>query len=551
MADYSLGGGFSSGYGDGGLGLGGGYDGGGNTNPGGQGLGGGTYSGGGYSLGDGYSNSGGSGYGANWGGAIGGGYWDEGGGFSPNSFPATSYTAPSYSSSSFSSPAASYTPSNFDYSPASAYSGPSTELGATPWGGEVGLKMPGSTGTSGLGLQGTDNYDDWAENPWMKGLKKLGIGVLSAHPATRVPMALYNAYNAFQAGKPGQAAGQAVGALTGNGLYGGLANIGVNAARGQNVSGDVSGLMGGMIGSGLGGAIAGPFGAAVGGDLGSYGFQAMNKLGGPTTGQANPSIKDGGSNGLLDMFNSQQQVGKDYTPSASVEQALAPYGGASGTSDKAPTDYGKVVGAGLAGLMQLYALNQSKGMSKDQAMQAAQNQQANQLKIDALTAQINGPSGIRPPSVRSPNFNAINAKMEGMFGAGSSAAQQLRQTLDRKDAAAGRRSQYGPREVQLLSALTQMRAQAEPGYMNAEISAANAANQGAFNIYNTQSQERQQQLQRLIAAQQMGMTNSTAGLSSQFQAQNNADTRRMQTAATLYGVGKETGAFDYLGSLFN
>jgi len=59
--------------------------------------------------------------------------------------------------------------------------------------------------------------------------------------------------------------------------------------------------------------------------------------------------------------------------------------------------------------------------------------------------------------------------------ANSAAAQQLRQQLDRRDAASGRRSQYGPREVELQAKLAQMQAQYAPGLMNASTSANNQA----------------------------------------------------------------------------
>ena len=61
--------------------------------------------------------------------------------------------------------------------------------------------------------------------------------------------------------------------------------------------------------------------------------------------------------------------------------------------------------------------------------------------------------------------NSINQ----MFAPDSPYAQQMQQELARKDAAAGRNSQYGSRAVQLAAALTQARAQALGGnnYANA------------------------------------------------------------------------------------
>lgn len=52
--------------------------------------------------------------------------------------------------------------------------------------------------------------------------------------------------------------------------------------------------------------------------------------------------------------------------------------------------------------------------------------------------------------------------LSGMYGQNSPFAQQLRQQLARKDAASGRRSQYGPREVELQARLAQMQAGLAP-----------------------------------------------------------------------------------------
>jgi hypothetical protein len=46
--------------------------------------------------------------------------------------------------------------------------------------------------------------------------------------------------------------------------------------------------------------------------------------------------------------------------------------------------------------------------------------------------------------------------LSGLYGQNSPYAQQLRQSLERRDAASGRRSQYGPREVELQAKLADM-----------------------------------------------------------------------------------------------
>jgi hypothetical protein len=60
--------------------------------------------------------------------------------------------------------------------------------------------------------------------------------------------------------------------------------------------------------------------------------------------------------------------------------------------------------------------------------------------------------------------NYVN-NLSGMYGQDSPYAQMLRQQLERRDAAAGRRSQYGPREVELQAQLAQMNSRnAQPIY---------------------------------------------------------------------------------------
>lgn len=90
-----------------------------------------------------------------------------------------------------------------------------------------------------------------------------------------------------------------------------------------------------------------------------------------------------------------------------------------------------------------------------------------------------------------------------MFGPNSAYAQQMRKELERRDAAAGRRSQYGPREVELQAKLAQMAAQYGPNISQA----------------NNQSQAIAQQ-------------------------------RRAQTLNSLYAMAKESGLLSKANDLF-
>jgi hypothetical protein len=68
--------------------------------------------------------------------------------------------------------------------------------------------------------------------------------------------------------------------------------------------------------------------------------------------------------------------------------------------------------------------------------------------------------------------------LANMFSQNSPYATQLRQQLARRDAAAGRRSQYGPREVELQAKLAQMAGQMAPHQMAAR----NAGNQNMMQM---------------------------------------------------------------------
>jgi hypothetical protein len=74
--------------------------------------------------------------------------------------------------------------------------------------------------------------------------------------------------------------------------------------------------------------------------------------------------------------------------------------------------------------------------------------------------------------------------LASMYGPNSAYAGQLRQQLERRDAAAGRRSQYGPREVELQAKLAQMMAQAGPGIMNQNLAAQQQASASRNNQLN-------------------------------------------------------------------
>jgi hypothetical protein len=66
------------------------------------------------------------------------------------------------------------------------------------------------------------------------------------------------------------------------------------------------------------------------------------------------------------------------------------------------------------------------------------------------------------------NYQSVIDEINRLYSPDSAYAKQMKQALDRKDAAAGRNSQYGSREVELAAALTNSKAQAltSSGYGN-------------------------------------------------------------------------------------
>lgn len=357
-----------------------------------------------------------------------------------------------------------------------------TSPNVTPaWQGMVNLpQIKGPTSTN----EGEPGF--W-NSEFGKKLKQFGLFALRVHPATRTPMAIYGALDSLFGGKPSQGMGQIVGMATKNPLLGGAVQLGMDAFSGKPVGGQ----LGSTLGSMAGGATGGPVGAALGGMAG----------------------------GAIGQGYDQGRTGP-----APASQA--------GNQDRRPGD---PLGAGLTSLAALWMANKQNKTAQQYREQQAQQAQTLQQMFAQQQAQMP-----KPPGMRSPNLGSVRAQMESMFGAGSKTAATLRTQLERKDAASGRRSQYGPREVELLARLAQLRAQAEPSYMNAEIAAANSANQHAAQMYSTQQQAYNNYIQNMLRGQELGGGNQSAA----YQAQQAADlARQQQLAAILYGA-RETGLFD-------
>lgn len=93
---------------------------------------------------------------------------------------------------------------------------------------------------------------------------------------------------------------------------------------------------------------------------------------------------------------------------------------------------------------------------------------------------LQGLSGLYMGNRASGQYNNQLSTLNDLYSPNSPYAQQLRQQLERRDAAAGRRSQYGNRETELMANLAQAHGQAltSPGYNQAMGNRERTQNQG-------------------------------------------------------------------------
>jgi hypothetical protein len=223
-----------------------------------------------------------------------------------------------------------------------------------------------------------------------------------------------------------------------------------NAAQNKNYGALAQGLVGAATGNGLAGAVAG---------IGTNAAMGRN-VRGPVGSTLGGMIGGGIAGPLGGMIGSQ--VGRSVA-----------------TSDRAPvggTSYGdRTLGGGRSGI------------------------DAGQLAAGLGSLYLNN------RAARTAESNVQD--LSSMFGPNSAYAQQLKQQLERRDAAAGRRSQYGPREVELQAKLAQMAAQYGPNISQSNMQAQQVSNQ-----------RRQQNLSALYAmARESGLMDQiSSGLGNLF-----------------------------------
>lgn len=353
------------------------------------------------------------------------------------------------------------------------------------------------------------------------GLSSAGLGgsALGATNAALIDSALQTpGYGASSAGIGG-GAGQ-------SGFT--LAGLGQSAGRGALTNGGMTALRGGDLNDILKGAGYG----AIGGGL-SYGVDAYNPGSYATdnpdwqrvvnrgvTGAGSSAI--GGGNPLVGAaMGSGTQAGNvvgnnlwnNYvnSPNASGGETMPDFN-VSGESSSPVRDWfanNNQQSAAPMGYTNSDELNTSLGNNTSSSLYnpdfvstgSAPSQETNTgnpfkaLMSQALSAQAGGKTG-------SPQFGDMAGSLMGlysayqqrkklgelrgglqdMFGPNSSYAQQLGQQLARRDAAAGRRSQYGPREVELQAKLAEMNSRNAPTIQNLIGGERDARDRGLSNI---------------------------------------------------------------------
>lgn len=144
------------------------------------------------------------------------------------------------------------------------------------------------------------------------------------------------------------------------------------------------------------------------------------------------------------------------------------------TANNVANQVGNYTGAQQVG----YQSQLNNLLSQIQASQAAAAQQYAQAQADY---------GTQNQGLQS-NIDSLGAQLSALSDPNSAYMQMARQAIERKDAAAGRRSQWGDREVQLAGTLADYVGKYAPGLQNSITAARNqitSNNNSLANIFNT------------------------------------------------------------------
>lgn len=200
-------------------------------------------------------------------------------------------------------------------------------------------------------------------------------------------------------------------------------------------------------------ALGGP--TSVGGFLGSmFGSTPIGRLAGGFVGS---QLGNYATEGSFAPMNSQNIGGLagSVLGIASGNPYAASLGGLAG-KELGGMDYSSMLGSptgGQTGALPPGYQQATQAQGGLSQMMPAQGQNPNLLSSDLNTSLAGGlATGLLGLNNNRSLNNQINS-LQGLYGQNSSYAQAMRQQLERRDAAAGRRSQYGPREVELQAAL--------------------------------------------------------------------------------------------------
>lgn len=254
-------------------------------------------------------------------------------------------------------------------------------------------------------------------------------------------------------------------AFAGGGLLNNLLQTG-SALTAPGTLAGASGGVGSAAGSGL---VPGTGGSGLAAGTGGTGLSTAGSSIGAGIGSSIPSaplLGTGAGAGAAGGYGLASGAGSSLIPGAA---ATSPYSLAGAGASLTPAAAGATSPYSLAGA----------GASLTPASSAGgfQSFMDNVLGgAKSIKGLMSSPAG-RIGSGLLQMYNASEAndqykKLRDMYGPNSPYAQQLRKQLERKDAAAGRRSQYGPREVELQARLADMYSRGYPS-MNAAMNQRN------------------------------------------------------------------------------
>lgn len=249
------------------------------------------------------------------------------------------------------------------------------------------------------------------------------------------------------------ATGAGLGAPTLEATFGAGGNL-VGAAE---AAGGLGGLGGGM--GGLSAAELEAAGAAdmAGGLVPEFGTEAAYNAGiaghSIPAGLQSAGLDPGIMNGTSPMPSYPSPATTNPVPPGNVQTTNLPPGSPGGGSPL-PTTGNPLADSlikqlGTAGVKQLISGGLGGGSG------AGAGGSGGGFDLNALLNTGGNLAGIWSANQAYDDVRDLQKELTGMYGPESPYAAQLRQQLDRRDAAAGRRSQYGPREVELQSNLAQ------------------------------------------------------------------------------------------------